>query len=334
MKFITLENKFKTVVTLCDIGASIYNIKIVGQSGMSESILVTPIKKNEFIYSNSYFGKTIGRTGGRISNSKFELNGETYKIKSSDPNGLHGGDDSLAMMEFEYFENETRDYYEITFHYLSKDLESGYPGNLDLNVIYKLYKNENKLEVNYKGKTDKDTLLNLSNHAYFNLNSEMGNDILRHNLYINASKMEKIENLLPVGIVDCDEIYSFKNSHEIGKYLFNDEIIKNTNGYDYPYIFDNPGLGNDNIILKDNASGRVMKIETSYPVCVVYTCNYCEDVEVVSNRKLRPYDAVCLECMYHPNTINSSFITDKKDVLKKNSEYNEKIIYKFGLIGE
>ena len=334
MKFITLENKFNTEITLCNVGASIYNIKTLGRYGLSESILVTPLRKNEFIYSNSYFGKTIGRTGGRISNSIFELNSKTYKIKSNDPNGLHGGIDGISMKEFDYLENETRDYYEIIFYYLSPNLESGYPGNLKLDVIYRLYKNENKLSVNYKATTDEDTLLNLSNHSYFNLNSEMGNDILRHKLYINASKMEEIKNLLPVGIVDCKDIYSFKEPHEIGKYLFNSEIIKNTNGYDFPYIFDDCGLGNENIRLVDNLSGRYVSIETTYPVCVVYTCNYCEDIEVVSNRKMRPYDAVCLECMYHPNTINSSFLSEKKDVLTSNREYDETIIYKFGIVGE
>ena len=323
--FIELHNKFHTFVTLCNVGASIYDIKTIDIDKNLESILYTTNKENDFPFDNSYFGKTIGRTGGRISDSKFKLNGVEYIIKSNDPNGLHGGIDGLSFKEFQYDKYEDKDYYQVNFSYLSKDMESGYPGNLILNVVYRLYKNENKLTINYNAISDQDTLLNLSNHSYFNLSGNSKSNILNHELYINSSKMERIENLIPKEIVECDYIYSFKNMHKIGDYLMHDEIINNTNGYDFPYIFDKCSIDECNIILKDNKSKRVLKMKTTYPVVVMYTCNYHGN-EIMNNKKeMDSYYAVCLECMYHPNTINSDFIDDKKDVLKKNKKYNETI---------
>ena len=319
-------------VTLCKIGASIYDIKTPDKNGFKDSILVTTNHLDEFAKANSYFGKTIGRTGGRISNSKFILDGIEYKIQSDDPNGLHGGIDSLSYKKFDYEIEITNDYKSVIFKYRSPDMESGYPGNCDINVRYNLYINENKLEVIYEAKTDKKTILNLANHAYFNLSGSISENIVEHHLYINSSKMERIENLIPTEIIDTPKIYSFKEPHQIKDYLFSEEIINNTNGYDYPYIFDNVGIDFNNIVLTHNKSGRRMTINTSYPVVVVYTCNYTEDIEVNNGKKLKPYDAVCLECMYHPNTINSDFLENKKDILNPEDKYYEKVVYSFDTI--
>ena len=325
--FIEIKNSLGTEVILCNVGASIYDIKTKDKDGKIESILYMNKEKSEFIYDDSYFGKTIGRTGGRLTNSKFILNGKEYMIPSNDPNGLHGGNDSLSFKKFEFKKNEEELYTEIDFYYLSKDMESGYPGNLDLHVIYKLFKNENKLIVNYIGKSDEDTLLNLSNHSYFNLSGDAKEDILNHKLYINSSKMEKIVNLLPVKIEECGKIYSFKNSHKIGDYLKNEEIINNTNGYDFPYIFDDVDENKFNIILESEK--RRLKIKTTYPTVVVYTCNYVGNKIMNNNKLMMPYYAICLECMYHPNTINSDFLKEKNDILRKNTKYDERIEYYF-----
>ena len=270
-------------------------------------------------------GKTIGRTGGRISDSRFTLNGKEYIINSNDPNGLHGGIDGVSYKEFDYVKAETNDYYEVLFSYYSNNLESGYPGDLILKVIYRLYKEVNKLTINYDAIASEDTLLNLSNHSYFNLSGNAKDNILNHELYINASKMERVEKLIPREIVDCDKIYSFKNMHKVGDYLMNKEIINNTNGYDFPYIFDKTDNNKYNIILKESNSKRKMEIKTSYPVVVLYTCNYVGNEIMNNNKKMEPYYAICLECMFHPNAINSDFLKEKKDILLKDKKYDENI---------
>ena len=327
MNYIELENEFKTKVILSTFGASIVDIKTLDYMGNLGSIVTVPINQKEFENATSYFGKTIGRTGGRISNSKFVLNGKEYFIKSNDPNGLHGGTDGLSYKDFNYILSEDDDAYICTFSYYSPDLEAGYPGNLTLKVIYKLFKKENKLSINYVASCDKDTLLNLSNHAYFNLNAESGNNVLDHYLYINASKMEEIKNALPNKIVECEKIYSFKNSHKIKDFLFDEKIINNTNGYDNPYIFDS--FCDNQIELYDDVTKRKLTVSTSYPAVVVYTCNYPEGLLMNNHRKQKAYDAVCLECMFLPNSINSDFLSDKKDILRKDNYYNETITFKF-----
>lgn len=330
IEFITIKNKFNTEVTLSTLGASIYDIKTLDKDNKLESIIYTTKDKKDFVTERSCLGKTIGRTGGRISNSTFTLNGIKYNIPSYDKNGLHGGKDGVGYKEFEYKKSEASEYFEVEFKYLSKDMESGYPGNLDLRVTYRLYKEINNLSLIYKGISDKDTLLNLSNHSYFNLSGNAKRDIMDHELYINASQMEEIKGLLPRRIVDCKDIYSFKKGHKIGKFIFNPEIKNNTNGYDFPYIFDDANKDIFNVVLKDSISGRSLSIKTTYPTVVIYTCNFTGR-EIMNNDKvMTPYYAVCLECMYHPNTINSDFLEEKKDILPKGVEYNNMIEYYFG----
>lgn len=331
MEFIELNNKFNTKVILSTLGASIYDILTVDKDNKIESILYTTKDRKDFETERSCLGKTIGRTGGRISNSKFVLNGIEYKIPSYDPNGLHGGIDGVGYKEFSYQKGETKEFFEVEFSYFSKDLESGYPGNLELKVIYRLYKDINKLTLSYNAVSDKDTLVNLSNHSYFNLSGNAKRNIFDEALYINASKMEEIESLLPRRIVDCKEIYSFKNMHKIGDYIKNPEIINNTNGYDFPYIFDDYSKEEFNVILKDLESKRVLKIKTSYPTVVIYTCNFVGKEIMNNDLPMTPYYAICLECMYHLNTINSSFLEDKKDILRANEKYDEVIEYYFSV---
>ena len=329
VSFIEMRNNLKTVVTLSNLGASIYDIKTLDKYNKLESILYTTKKEDDFITERSYLGKTIGRTGGRISNSKFILNGKEYTINSNDPNGLHGGIDGISYKEFDYNKVETNEYYEVLFSYYSKNLESGYPGDLIIKVTYRLYKDINKLTVTYFGISNEDTLFNVGNHSYFNLSGNAKNNILDHELYINSSKMERVEKLIPKEIIDCKEIYSFKNMHKIGDYIMDKEIIDNTNGYDYPYIFDDNTMDKYNIILKDDLSKRVLKIKTTYPTVVIYTCNYVENKTMNNDKLMTPYYAICLECMYHPNTINSDFLKDKKDILLKNKKYEETVEYYF-----
>ena len=326
--FLVLSNGYIDV-TLCTIGASIYDIKVPDKNGFKDSILATPYDMNDFQNATSFFGKTIGRTGGRIANNKFILDDIEYNIKSNDPNGLHGGIDSIAYKKFSYDIEVCDLYKKVIFTYISPDMESGYPGEVEIKVVYKLYLNKNTIEVEYIGKTNKKTLLNLSNHAYFNLSGSINENILNHNLYINSSKLERIENALPVEIIEANKTYSFKKNHKIKDYLFESELIDNTNGYDHPYIFDNVGLEYDNIILYDEKSGRKLRINTTYPVVVIYTCNYPEDLIVNNGKKLKAYDAICLECQIYPNNINSDFLSEKKDILNPSDTYNHKIVYNF-----
>lgn len=327
--FIELTNSFKTKVILSPYGASIYDIQTLDKNDNLESIVVSPKDENDFKNATSYFGKSLGRTAGRIENGTFELDNVKYTIKSNDPNGLHGGLDSISYKEFDYIKEEDDEIYSVIFTYQSPDLESGYPGNVDYKITYYLYKNKNQLEVSYEAISDKKTLMNMANHSYFNLSGNIKRDILNHELYLNSTRLGKLINMIPKEIMNASEIYSFKTPHKIGDYIKSEEIINSANGYDFPYLFDEVGLAYKNAELKDNESGRSLSIYTTYPCCVIYTCNYPEDLVVNNNQKLKQYEAICLECSYFPNSVNSSFMTNKKDILDKDTNYFERVIYKF-----
>ncbi len=328
-KFIELTNNFNTKLILSACGASIYDILTADKDNNIESILATPLDKIDFENATSYFGKSLGRTAGRIEGGVFELDDVKYTVNSNDPNGLHGGLESISYKEFDFIQQEDDEKYIVIFAYNSPDMESGYPGNVNYKITYYLYKNKNQLEVAYEAISDKKTLMNMANHAYFNLSGNVKRNILNHELYLNSSRLGRLDNLIPREIMNASNIYSFKEPHKIGDYITNPEIINSANGYDFPYLFDEVGLSYKNVELKDNESGRKLEIYTSYPCCVVYTCNYPEDVVVNNGLKLKQYEAVCLECSYFPNSINSDFMTVKKDILDKDTNYFERVIYKF-----
>lgn len=330
LKLIELENELKTKVTLCSFGASIYDIQTLDKYGNLESIVVVSNDEEIFKYNDGFHGKTIGRISGRIKDSKFILNGKEYSIPTNDPNGLHGGNASISFRNFNTNVVELEELYRVEFTYDSPHMESGFPGNANISVIYNFYKKENKLEVVYEAISDEDTLMNITNHTYFNLSGNNKRNILDHKLYINSSKMLKLENMIPTKIVECEEKYSFKNAHKIGDYIFDSEIKALANGYDFPYIFDEKNVFLDNVILEDEVSGRRISVSTTYPAVVIYTCNYPGGLVVNSNKKeLEIHGAICLECQYLPNGINSDFIDNKDDILRKNEKYFNKMIYKF-----
>lgn len=172
--------------------------------------------------------------------------------------------------------------------------------------------------------------MNITNHTYFNLSGNNKRNILEHKLYINSSKMMKLENMIPVKIEECEEKYSFKKEHLVGDFIFDSDIKTSANGYDFPYLLDEVDENLDNIILTDEASGRRLRVSTTYPAVVIYTCNYPGGLVVNSNKKeLEIHGAICLECQYLPNAINCDFVKNKDEILYKNTKYFNKIIYKF-----
>jgi aldose 1-epimerase len=329
-----IQNNKGLEITFSAIGAGIVDIIMPDKNGVRESILVTPLNIEDYISSKCYFGKPTGRTAGRIENGEFELEGQIYKIKKAEGNkhALHGGVEGFAFKKFDAEEKEDENYKYLIFKYLSKDGEGGYPGNLKVSIIYRLSKNENKLRIDHQGTSDKTTLLNLTNHAYFNLSGNCKRNILKQTLYINSSKYGEVnQDVISTKIEKVDEVFDFKTAHEIGKYIESEECQKNSRGYDNPFLIDQPGEHNVSAFLLDEISGRYVKIMSSYECLVFYSTNYPDPVIVNQGRSLEKYDGCCLEFQHFPNGINSKFIENKKDILKKENEYKEFIEYDFCL---
>ena len=329
MKCITLKNKYSTEVTLSSLGASILDIKTLDYKNELGSIVIVPKDKEKFYTSTSYFGKTIGRTGGRITNGKFALNGKQYQIISNDKNGLHGGNDGLSYKDFDTFESENNEAYLCEFKYFSKDLESGYPGNLNVSVLYKLYKNQNKLDIVYNGECDQDTLLNLSNHSYFNLSGNAKSSVLGQKLVINSDYIGEVdEYLIPTGknIEVKNTPFDFNNIKEVGKDINEENIqLKYGSGYDHPWIL-NKKKEND-VMFYHKESGRCLEIKTNQKAIVCYSMNFTDDLIMECGRVGKKHDAICFEAQSLPVGYDDCFINDI--ILRNGEVYDNETIYKF-----
>ncbi len=326
---LTLTNDLGMKVTLSPFGAAILDISLVLLSGEERIVTVRPQNVDDKTFFSDYFGKTIGRNAGRIKDGLFKLNGHQFQIKENkSKHGLHGGEQSLAYARFEHQSFEDSLGKGIVFSYLSPDYESGFPGNMKVSVTYYLHARVNKLEIRYFAKSDADTICNLTNHTYFNLDGK--GTILDHKLLIDASIYGEVNHeILPVGISPVNKVMDFRKEKRIGSQITDQTLIACANGYDHPYILDNASLVKCSISLINNAEDVRLNIYSSYPCVVFYSGNYLPSVIVNNGHQLNRYEALALEPQYFPNAINQSFGQEKTGLLKAGVDYQETIIYEF-----
>lgn len=323
--YITLINKKLMEIKLSTCGAGIKEIKIPNKDGLVKTVTLAPVE-NE-LYNQAYHGKIIGRTSGRIENATFTIDGVTANLEKNNKgiDNLHGGSTGLHQQNFDVVIDENVEYTDVIFKYFSPHGEGGYFGNVNLTIIYRVYELSNKFSIFIKGESDCKNLLNITNHVYWNLNGNLEQKVLEHELFINASKRGVLnERSILTDIIPVSNEFDFKTPKLIGKDILSDCVQLNTTGYDHPFYLDN----NDDVIssLYCKESGIKLNIKTSYPVVVCYSNNYPEyDKKVFENIFDDMHMAVCLECQYSPNglkmTPNNAGIFEK--------EYNEWIEYEF-----
>jgi len=273
--------------------------------------------------SNRYFGSTIGRYANRISNSSFKINDKTYYL-SNNNNGasLHGGFTGFDKVIWQLFDSTENS---LSFNYLSKDSEEGYPGNLNVNIKYTL-NNFNELEIEYSANTDKPTFINLTNHTYFNLNPEKFESIKYHELTIFANKYIEIDKqLIPTGqILNTNNKFNFTKPRLLNS-LFN-------KGYEY----DNCWILNDiyspikhACVLYHPITGRRVDIYTTKPGLQFYSGNFLNGnyIQTKNNEIYNKQSGLCLEPQFYPDSPN--FIHFSNSLLNPNETYFHKSIYKF-----
>lgn len=317
------------IVKLCDLGASIRDIEFRGKH-----MVASPKSFDEFITNGSYYGRTIGRCAGRIAKGQFTLNKQTYQLKLNADNmhNMHGGLDGLAFKRWDYNVDEEADRIKVRFTYFMPNLDDGFPGSLSVKVTYTIY--NNKVRIDYFGSTTADTLLNLSNHTYFNIAGNLSHNIMNQVLTINANKYGKpdytkiIDNIIPI---TNGNAFDFTKGKKIGERINDPKVMQYTNGYDHCFILNNRGLEYKAAILTDKESDTKMTVYTTYPALVIYTCNYTDElVSVGTDKKIMPRDAICFEAQYVPNSVNmKEFKEGENEVLRKKDSYNETIIYQF-----
>lgn len=329
--FITLNNEIGMEVTLSTLGASIYDLKVIDDNNLLESIVLYPNNLNEFYTSDGYYGKSVGRFSGRIDKARCEINGKEYILEKNwnGLNSLHGGYEGISFQNFEYAIYEYEDRVDIVFTYLEK--ENLLPGDVNYKITYQVMKNKNDLVVVFNAKTNKDTLVNLTNHVYFNLSGNLKSNIKNQKLQLLCDRYTNLNNeLITVSIDSVNEVFDFRKPHEIGKYIY-DESIQNHIALGYDHCWIKEDTSNEKIaVLSDDESRRRLTVSTSYPAIVCYAGCYPKKIPFNENKVLiEQYHSICLECQYIPNGINMENVD--KAILKPNEEYNHYIKYSFDL---
>jgi aldose 1-epimerase len=283
--------------------------------------------------NTGYFGATIGRYANRIAGGTFTLDGQKYQVPTNEKgvNSLHSGTKGFDKIVWDAKDVSTADSPALELHRVSPDGEMGFPGNLDVTVRFTL-QSDNALRIEYSATTDKDTVLNLTNHSYFNLSGPGSGKILDDTLMIAGSKYTPVDkNLIPTGPIDAvsGTPFDFTQATAIGSRISQDnEQLKLANGYDQNFALDHPGdLSQVAARVEDPKSGRVLEVFTDQPGIQFYTGNFLDGTVKGVGGTYGFRTAVCLETQHYPDSPNHS--TFPSAVLKPGNKFQTTTIYKF-----
>ncbi|MGC3947563.1 MAG: aldose epimerase family protein [Chryseolinea sp.] len=317
------------VVKVMDYGATIVAIEVPDKNSQTQNIVAGLSSLAEYLKPHPYLGVIVGRYANRIAFGKFLMDGKTYQLPINDPpNHLHGGDGGFHTKVWQTKWTRTADdECALSLAYLSPDMEEGYPGNLDVSVIYKV--NFNELQIHYQVSTDKPTPVNLTSHPYFNLSGFTEPTIRNHELQINGEHFaEKNNNNIPTGrLLHCDRTpHDFRRSKKIGTHL---EELTDDKGYDHNYVIDNYGAGVRLVaILTHRPSGRTLEVLSDRPGLQVYTANFW-DSSITGSQGMSygQHAAVALETQHYPDSPNHDNFP--ATIVKPGEHWRSQTIYRF-----
>lgn len=329
----TLVNTNGVEVRAMTYGAIITSIKTPDRRGAAADIVLGFGSIDGYLSGHPYFGAVIGRYGNRIAKGRFSIDGVEYSLATNNgPNHLHGG---LKGFDKQIWNAElTSDQDGVAFSYTSADGEEGYPGNLDVHVVYRLT-DGNELAVEYRARTDKTTHVNLTQHSYFNLAGEGNGDILGHELTITADRFTPVDAaLIPTGDVATVDgtPFDFRRSTPIGARIDADDVqIKYGRGYDHTLVLNRTGRGLQSAArVFEPTSGRTLEVSTTEPGMQFYTGNFLDGTLVGKSGK--PYgrrSGLCLETQHFPDTPNRpNFPTT---LLTPGEDYATQTVFKFSV---
>ncbi|UII79861.1 aldose epimerase family protein [Flagellimonas sp. CMM7] len=330
-----LKNKNNIEVEVINYGAIITKIKVPDNNGVIENIVLGYDSLKEYVEDNSpYFGVVAGRCCNRIANGTFYIDQVKYELpKNEFPNSLHGGVKGFDKQIWQVISTIIKDdSVSITLSYYSKDGEEGYPGNLNTLVTYELNDN-NALEVYYEANTDKKTIINLTQHAYFNLSGSLKKTTLNHELKIYSNNYLPVNDvLIPLGTIEKVENtpFDFKSFKKIGKDInLDNPQLKIGQGYDHCWVINEDKTseaqkGECALVSEvyHEESGRLMEVLTDQPGIQFYSGNYL-------NGDYGKHAGLCLETQHFPDSPNQSNFP--KIILTPEDAYQTKTIFKFSV---
>jgi aldose 1-epimerase len=323
-----LKNK-QVEVRIMTYGGIIVSLRTPDRNGKFDDVVLGFDSVDQYIAKNTpYFGALIGRYANRIAHGSFQLDGKTYATpKNNGDNTLHGG--IRGFDKVVWGGKQIPDGIELS--YVSKDGEEGFPGTLTTTVRYTL--NGNALRIDYSASTDKDTVLNLTNHAYFDLAGQGTGDILGHVVKIDSDEMTPVDaGLIPTGELKSvgGTPFDFRKPHAVGERIdVNDEQLHLGRGYDHNFVLElKPGELKEAAEVYEPTSGRILQVLTDQPGVQLYSGNFLDGT--ITGKEGRVYKqryGLCLETQHFPDSPNHPKFPSTE--LKPGEKFHSVTVYKF-----
>ncbi len=329
----TLTNANGLELKVMNYGCVVTSLKVPDRKGVLEDIVLGFDTIEQYQKESPFFGAVIGRYGNRIAKGTFSIDGVSYKLAiNNGPNHLHGGIKSFDKVLWNVEGNKSSEGPSLKFTYISKDGEEGYPGTLNVKVIYTLTDN-NEFKVSYEATTDKKTVINLTQHSYFNLSGNTKRNILDHEIMLNAEQFVAIdETSIPTGELKsvARTPFDFRKPARVGARINDDnEQLKNGQGYDHTFVF-NDDVTNKGVVaaaLYDPVSGRYLEVFTKEPGAQFYSGNFLAGYHGKYNAVYHKRYGLCIETQHFPDSPNQPAFPPV--VLEPGRVYETATTYKF-----
>jgi aldose 1-epimerase len=325
----TLSNAGGMQAGIMTYGGAVVSLTAPDRNGKYADIVLGMENLQGYLAGVPYFGALIGRYGNRIGHAKFVLNGKSYLLPANDNgNTLHGGDKGFDKHVWTAKELAGP---ALELTYVSRDGEEGFPGTLTAKVVYTLT-SANELKIEYTATTDQDTVVNLTNHSYFNLAGQGEGTVLDHQVMINASRFTPVDKvLIPTGELKPVEgtPFDFTKPTAIGARIGqSDEQLQFGKGYDHNWVLNPSGGMNTAAEVYEPTSGRVMTVTTTEPGLQFYTGNFLDGTLKGKGGKVYPLrSAFCMETQHYPDSPNKPSFPST--TLKPGETYHTTTVYKF-----
>lgn len=324
-----LQNSAGAYADILDYGCVLQSISVPDRNGKLVDVCLGYDTIGEYESNGAFLGTVVGRHANRIGKGEFTLSGQKYTLALNDgPNHLHGGNRGFDKYVWSAAAENDR----LTLSRVSADMEEGYPGKLDVTVEYRLT-DDGSLELSYHARSDRDTVVNLTNHAYFNLSGHNSGSVLGHTLSVVSDRFtENDAHCLPTGKIleVAGTPFDFRTAKPIGRDISADDIqLKNAGGYDHNWIIGEVGALKSAAELYSPETGIAMSVATTMPGMQVYSANFLTPRPGKSGAEYGERGGLCLETQYFPNSLAHPEFPSP--ILRAGEEYSHKTCYKFSV---